>query len=82
MSAHVLDRRFEPKRYSVTVEARPTQRADGYWVIGDATVRIRFYCSAATHVLSWPDYFTFRSRAEAERDAYTIGVSWARERYG
>jgi hypothetical protein len=64
------------------VEAEPQDRGDGRWVIGDATVRIRFYCSAATHVLSWPDYLTFRSRGDAERDAYVAGVRWARERYG
>ena len=73
---------FEPRRYSVTVDAHPHERGDGEWVVGDTTVRIRFYCSATTHVLRWPDHCTFASRIDAERDAYVAGVRWARARYG
>ena len=73
---------YEPRSYSVTVEARPSEGDDGAWRIGEVTVRVKFYCSAATHVLRWPDDHVFTSAADAAREAYVEGLHWARARYG
>jgi hypothetical protein len=73
---------YEPRSYSVTVEARPSQDDCGRWRVGDVTVRVKFYCSAATHVLRWPDDHFFDNAADAAREAYVEGLHWARARYG
>ena len=73
---------FEPRGYSVTVDARPYEGIDGRWLIGDVTVRVCFYCSTSTHLLQWPDECAFDSALEASRAAYEEAHRWAERRYG